>query len=215
MKELIGNCYVEGNVAVGYRDEFCDKLIIPEGVTVVGENAFGEYYGLVEVVFPSTLTEIRDGAFYKCSNLRSVKLPKNVREIRGSFVGGSFWECKQMILADLSETSLTVLSDSTFFNCKKLQTISLPKTLIKIERTAIRGCTKLASLVLNDGLKIIETNFEDNRSLSILNIPNSVIHIEDLADCDHIKTVVLSKHQFDMFEEYLPSKSKILMRDEK
>ena len=213
MAEKIGNCYVENNIAIGFCDELVEELIIPVGVTEIKNGAFHDYYGLKNVEFPSTLTTIGEGAFERCSNLRKITLPENVTILKSSFLIGTFQECKQLIEADLSKTKIDILSGSLFWNCKKLQKVILPETIIKIERKVFSNCTNLLSLELKEGLKIIECDFEDNKHLSILNIPKSVIHIEDLSHRDHIKTIVISKAQYETFKEYLPPKCKILFKE--
>lgn len=213
MREKIGNCYIEDNVAVGFCDEFEPELVIPDGIVAIRDNAFAKYYGLVSVHFPDTLTTIGCWAFYKCSSLRKIVLPQNVQKLLGDGYVSTFQECKQLIEADLSQTQIKVLPQGTFWDCKKLQTVRLPKTLVKIEDGAFWDCTNLSSLVLNEGLKVVECDFRQNKHLSILNIPKSVIHIEDLSSCEHIKTIVLTKELHEAFCEYLPPKCKFLFKE--
>ena len=213
MVEKIGNCYVDNNIAVGFADEFEAELIIPDGVTALKDRAFEKYYGLANVQFSDTLITIGYRAFAKCSSLRKVVLPKNVRELSGQDYSSTFDECKQLIEVDLSQTQIKILPEGTFWNCKKLQTVKLPKTLVKIEESAFWHCTSLSSLGLNEGLKVVECDFSHNKHLEILNIPKSVIHIEDLSSCEHIKTIVLTKEQHEAFCEYLPPKCKFLFKE--
>lgn len=213
MVEKIGNCYIDNNMAIGFADELEPELVIPEGVTVVRERAFEKYYGLVNVQFPDSLTAIGYRAFAKCSNLRKVVLPQNIQELSGRDYVSTFDECKQLIEADFSQTKIKVLPKGTFWNCRKLQTVKLPATLVKIEDGAFWDCTNLSSLGLNEGLKIVECDFTQNKHLSILNIPKSVIHIEDLSKCEHIKTIILTKEQHEAFCEYLPPKCKFLFKE--
>ena len=213
MVEKSGNCYVENNVAIGFADEFEPELVIPDGVVEIGDRAFSKYYGLVNVHFPESLTKIGYRAFAKCSSLRKVVLPKNVHTLSGDVYVSTFDECKQLIEADLSQTQIKVLSEGVFWHCKKLQTVRLPKTLVKIEASAFWECTSLSSLELNEGLKVIECDFRHNKHLAIFNIPKSVIHIEDLSQCEHIKTIVLTKEQHEAFCEYLPPKCKFLFKE--
>lgn len=213
MVEKIGNCYIENSIAVGFADEFEPELVIPNGVIGIRDYAFSKYYGLVNVHFPESLTTIGCRAFAKCSNVRKIVLPKNVHTLYGDDYVSTFDECKQLIEADLSQTQIKVLPKGVFWNCKKLQTVRLPKTLIKIEQSAFWKCTSLSSLELNEGLKVVECDFYDNKHLTILNIPKSVIHIEDLSQCEHIKTIVLTKEQHEAFREYLPPKCKFFFKE--
>ena len=213
MKARIGNCYVDGNVAIGFCDALEETLIIPDGIVSIQENAFSEYYGLTTVEFPNSLKNIGDAAFDRCSNLRRIFLPENVTNVESTFLGGTFSECKQLVDVDLSKTKIKNLSGSMFWKCKNLQKVKLPPSLIKIGRNVFFECTNLTSLELNEGLKIIECSFADSKRLSILNIPKSVIHIEDLSYNEHIKTIVISKEQYEAFKEYLPPKCKILFKE--
>ena len=101
-----------------------------------------------------------------------------------------------------------------FSNCKKLHTIKLPETLIKIGSHSILGAENCITLELNEGLKVIEeANLELMRQISILDLPSTVIHIPDLRYFDQIKAISLSKDQYERFAEYLPEKAKITYKE--
>lgn len=53
-------------------------VTIPDGVTSIGEGAFEQCSGLMSIVMPSTLTSIGSVAFSGCTNLTSVMIPDNV-----------------------------------------------------------------------------------------------------------------------------------------
>lgn len=219
MKELIGNCYVDyddnGKLwAIGFENEYEKNLIIPEGVYGINYEAFMGYYCLESLTLPVSLVTIGKDAFYQCSSLRKISLPENIMNIPSSVVYGAFGCCLQLVEADLSKTKLEVLPSHLFSGCKKLQKVALPKTLKKIEKECFYGCEKLSSIEFNDGLMIIEKNFGSMKGLSIINIPDTVVHIEDMSGFtyEHIKSIVLSEHQREMFEPYLPKSCKIIVR---
>ena len=56
------------------------KLVIPEGVTVIGEHAFKDCHGIREVVLPESLTKIGGCAFYGCG-IKQINFPKNLKTI--------------------------------------------------------------------------------------------------------------------------------------
>ena len=56
------------------------KLVIPEGVNVIGENAFKDCHGISKVVLPEGLTEIGRCAFYGCG-IKQINFPKSLKTI--------------------------------------------------------------------------------------------------------------------------------------
>ena len=48
------------------------ELVIPDGVTSIGDHAFSNCSGLTSVTIPDSVTSIRYNAFYNCSSLTSV-----------------------------------------------------------------------------------------------------------------------------------------------
>ena len=89
------------------------KIILQDGITEIGTQAFADFSNLTEVDFPSTLKKIGKAAFYKCSELTNVDLPK----------------------------SLTVLSAAAFADCRSLTDLTLPEKLQQIGDYAFQDCT--------------------------------------------------------------------------
>ena len=56
-------------------------IIIDEGTTTIGINAFTSYNELSKIVLPDTLTSIGDYAFYECNSLKEVTFPKSLTNI--------------------------------------------------------------------------------------------------------------------------------------
>ena len=222
MKKLIGNCYVEYDNknklwAVGFKNEYEKELIVPDGVYGIGHNAFRNYYCLESLQLPETLKVIGESAFYRCSSLRKITLPSSITEISSKSPYGTFGSCLQLVEVDLSNTKLKVLPEHLFYECKKLQKVILPKTLKKIEGDCFTWCENLTSIEFNEGLMIIEENFVHMEGLTIINLPDSVVHIEDMGGSSsclyrHVKTIILSAKQKEMFEPYLPEKCQIIVR---
>jgi len=64
--------------------EFCNGLIrvvIPKGITHIGNEAFMGCENLTGVTFPSSVTSIGNKAFYGCHRLTGVTLPAGVTSI--------------------------------------------------------------------------------------------------------------------------------------
>lgn len=71
------------------------KLVIPEGVTEIGQKAFEMCEGLEEVVLPKSLKVIGGSCFYACHNLKKVTVlsPDVQYKDNGAGIGGAFGYC--------------------------------------------------------------------------------------------------------------------------
>ena len=76
------------------------KLVIPEGVTVIGDYAFKDCHGISEVVLPESLTEIGRCAFYGCG-IKQINFPKSLKTIYSMAFG--FTKIINVIVPDTVE----------------------------------------------------------------------------------------------------------------
>lgn len=93
------------------------NVIVSDGVTKIGLNAFYGYTTIESLSLPDGLTEICGGAFYGCTKLKELNLPESLTRIDG------------------------------FGNCTGLTRVSLPKNVEVIYDYAFRGCTGLKTVV--------------------------------------------------------------------
>jgi len=98
--------YYDGNN--GYSGTLLQSIVIPEGVTKIGEGAFMNCRALTTVTLPSTLETMEAYAFRGCSALTTVTIPASLtsvdfrdRESRGYIVGDGeiFVGCSKLLLA--------------------------------------------------------------------------------------------------------------------
>ena len=61
--------------------EDIQRLVVSEGITVIGEYAFYECYSLYYVTLPDSLTTIKNSAFSDCNSLESIVIPAGVTAI--------------------------------------------------------------------------------------------------------------------------------------
>ena len=57
------------------------NAVIPEGVAVIGKNAFAWCSNLTVLTIPESVTVIEDSAFKMCKNLRTLNIPQSVKQI--------------------------------------------------------------------------------------------------------------------------------------
>ena len=88
---------VPDNVRVISTDAFqlvCDTIkgiVFPQGLEVIGYNAFRGFRSLEAVSFPDSVREISQGAFFGCLSLKEVRFGKGI-EIIGD---KAFWFCSR------------------------------------------------------------------------------------------------------------------------
>lgn len=105
---------------------FFYEIILPKGLTDIGENAFW-HASIEKINFPSTLKTIGKSAF------RNSTLPK-------------------AILPD----GMTAIGESAFEECKNLITVSYPKDIKYIPKYCFKWCVKLETFQLHEGLESVE-----------------------------------------------------------
>jgi hypothetical protein len=67
-------------------------IVVPEGVTEIGMDAFIECYKLHDIELPSTLKKISRGAFWECRELEEIHIPASVISI-GEY---AFFHCEKL-----------------------------------------------------------------------------------------------------------------------
>ena len=104
------NLYLNGKLVT--------DLIIPNGVTSIGDGTFCYCSNLTSVIIPDSVTTIGSSAFYNCSDLTSITIPDSV-------------------------TSIGV---SAFYNCSSLTKITIGNHVTSIDEDAFSNCSNLISI---------------------------------------------------------------------
>ena len=68
---------IENNILKKCDNSKMGEVIIPDGVTEIGEKAFADCNNLSRVVIPESVTKIEATAFRYCSELKTIEIPKN------------------------------------------------------------------------------------------------------------------------------------------
>lgn len=152
------------------------SIVIDEGITSIGKNAFCCLPKLTSVTIPSTVSEIGDAAFCNDKLLNNVVIPDSVRIIRKS----AFKECKELTQIKLP-SNLEILEGSCFESCSKLAEITLPSTITEIGGWNFAYCGKLTHVVIPEGVTIINNSAFAYSGLQTIQLPNSLQEINPLA----------------------------------
>lgn len=125
-------------------------LIIPDGVTSIGNCAFLGCTGLTSATIPDSVTSIGHSAFYNCTGLTSVAIPDSVTEI-GNY---AFWGCTGLTSVTIPD-GVTGIEYCAFNECTSLTSIIIPDSVTSIGDFAFHGCTGLTSISIPDNVTSI------------------------------------------------------------
>ena len=159
----------EGVTSIGnWAFNGCSSLtsvVIPEGVTSIGDWAFNGCSSLTSVVIPEGVTSINDGAFYDCASLASIVIPKGVTSIGGKAFSG----CKG--LADAN--GFVIVQNALHGYYGKGGDVVIPESVTSIGDSAFRECESLTSVVIPEGVTSINDRaFFGCRGLTVENAPS-------------------------------------------
>ena len=146
-------------------------VVVPEGVTEIGEGAFSWCSNLKSVVIPASVTKIGKDAFSSCG-MESIVIPESVTEIGESAFSLCF-NLKSVVIP----ASVTKIGKYAFHNCG-LESIVIPEGVTEIGETAFAWCVNLKSVVIPESLtEIGESIFWDCNKLDrmILSADGSVL----------------------------------------
>ena len=171
--------YENGNTYVG--DIVLPASVTKDGinykVTSICAKAFDRCWKLTSLVIPEGVTEIGDFAFSGCVALKSIKIPDSLHK----FGMCAFSGCIALSSINIPEGTETI-SHQCFVGCSSLTSARLPSTVKSIERDAFASCTKLSSVNLPEGLVSIgESAFNDCVSLKDVVLPSTLQSIDDKA----------------------------------
>lgn len=167
--QLLSNFFISGTALLEYRGSE-ERVVIPEGITIIGERAFEGNEAVGRVVLPNSIREIHEGAFAGCVMLQTINLPEGLN-ILGDY---SFENCLKLIRAELP-ASITKIGISVFNRCKKLNEVLLGKDTEKIENLAFYGCESLKNITFPNKLQVIgDLAFYKCTSLKEVRFPKSI-----------------------------------------
>ena len=204
----------DGVTEIG-KDAFKDKhelkkLIIPDGVTVIGESAFSFCDGLTSITIPNSVTSIGKSAFFNCKSLARIKIPGSVTNI-GDFV---FLDCGRLERITVDADNPSYMSEDNCLLTKDGKTLirfgknsTLPKGITNIGNCAFSGLG-LTNIEIPDGVTDICGNaFYYCKKLTTVTIPQSVKSINNYAfhSCNKLTEINLPKLFEDNIAELFKS----------
>ena len=176
-----------------------EEIDLPEGLTQIGQYAFGWCDELREIVLPSSVRTVGKGGCFSCDKLRFAKMSESMFDVPDDMFAG----CDQLLTVILSNNTLWI-GQSAFEECASLRAIYLPASLHRIEDSAFRRCISLEEVRLPDGMKKLDMNiFEGCDGLERLIIgPNiqQYVPMEDPED-DEYPLLIVPEHMRDTYQQ--------------
>ena len=154
-----------------------EDLVIPDGVTSIGDFAFSEFSGLRSIDISDSVTNIGEYTFAGCTSLTSITIPDSVIDLGK----GTFLNCKSLASIALSG-GLTSIDESVFYGCTGLTSIAIPSNVKNIGSYAFYACTGLTSITFSDSVTSIgESAFRDCKNLTSITLTDNVTNIGSYA----------------------------------
>lgn len=130
-----------------YITDEIKEVVVREGVTSIGENAFKSCDFLTDIKLASTVRRIDKHAFKNCKKLKEIQIPSTVRKVGCA----AFFSCKGLKKVVLGD-GVKVIERYAFAYCDKLEDISLPDNIEYIGACAFRNCPGLGKIEIIRGV---------------------------------------------------------------
>ncbi len=141
---------IENGILTKYTGPGGD-VVIPEGVTSIGEKAFSFCSSLISVMIPKSVTSIGRLAFSNCNSLTDITIPKSVISIGR----GAFSVCSTLTSVTIPE-GVTNIEDHTFEYCDSLTSVTIPNSVTSVGGWAFQVCPNLISITIGCWIKGFE-----------------------------------------------------------
>lgn len=183
------------------KESFCDfknieKVIIPEGVVLIGEKAFANCTSLKEVIFPDSLQVISREAFSGCKSLKHVDIPNFVEIGHNAFYESGL---EEIALKD----DITFSGSNIFGNCENLKKVVLPKNLEYLPSDHFMG-TKIEEIILPEKLESLNYNVLSSLStIKQITLPKNLKFIEyaTFSKCVNLEKILVDEDNIHFKEK--------------
>ena len=163
------------------------NVIIPNGVTSIGEAAFYRCYSLTSIVIPDSVTSIGYTAFGHCTSLQSITIPNSVTSIGR----GAFWDCNSLTSINYAGTKEEAL------------------TILKVKNKTWRVMSSIEKIICTDGVIYVGTKTKHlgesltegtDNTTSNSHYGNKIFFILDLMSGDQIIDFMNQYSIYDVIE---------------
>ncbi len=185
------------------NDALIENLVIPNGITTIGDYVFSFCTSLKSVEMPKSLTRIGEGAFYNCTNLQSIEIPESVTSIGDSafvytktgtdvyYTGGIEDWCAIEFGFDVFVTGMNL-----YINRVLIENLVIPEGVVEISDYAFQYCISIKNIEFPKSIKTIGSGaFCHCKALTSVTVPEGVTILKPYTflACDNLSDVTLPK----------------------
>lgn len=197
------------------------SVIVEEGVTTIGTQAFRDFSNLESLSIPSTVTTMKESSAEECTSLETVTFAAGSQlAVMERFV---FYDAKKLSTISLPEgltsigersfymagttagyemtsitipASVTTLGNRVFLDCRNLQSVNFAPSsqLNSIDYGCFSNCYALTSITIPSGVTTLPKElFLECRSLETYTIPSTVTTLSDsiFKGCTSLKNITI------------------------
>ncbi len=142
MQDYAAYSYYDGTY-YGYTPWYISRntikeIVIEDGVTNIGKNAFHYCSGLASVTIADSVTSIGEYAFAGCEKIAEITISDSIISVGSS----AFEGCKGLTEVAIPD-SVTSIGEYAFAGCENIAEITIPESVTSIGSGAFRGCSSL------------------------------------------------------------------------
>ena len=205
-----------------YKDSIT-SLVIEEGVTSVGLNAFFNYYNLENIHIASSVTDIGSSSFhytlwyenqpdgliyigkvlYSCKGYFPSNTSISVKEGTVSINPRTFE--KQIGLVSITmPDSVTHIGEAAFAYCDNLTSLTLSKNITEIPNSMLSGCGRLTSVSIPENVTVIGDEAFYSCGIRNLEFPDKITTIGNLAfyNCNSLSRLENLPNKLQIIKAY-------------
>ena len=166
----------KGEVPWSHLSSDIKTILLPEGMTSIGDGAFSRCIALKTISIPNSVKTIGYAAFTSCDSLTFINFGTNITHIGPVAFAG----CSAITILNIPN-SVTSIGADAFLYCSSLTSVAIPNSVTSIGGGAFSGCSSLTSVAIG----------------------NSVTSIGDWAfyNCEKLGTLVLGDKVKEIGEE--------------
>ena len=177
-------------------------IVINEGATTIGKQAFNGCSSITSVSIPSTVTSINISAFENCTNLKTANLPDGLKSIGGK----AFYNCnslsEEIKIRDeaaiggnaFSETKITkvtigngvTIPTGSFYHCTELKNIIIGDNVTiranNNETAPFSNCGTIENITMGKNIKIFSTTPYSKNNVWLYNTKVEKMTVESLSE---------------------------------